>query len=189
MPGKFVVSLTCAKNDADKATVAFVVANAAVASDKQTLVFLSIEGTRLSQRGYADEISEPGFAPLDLLEWLVPRYEELLVELKSAGAQWVQIDEPILVTDQPAEVLERVREVYERLGALAERPKILVASYFDRLGDALSVLAATPIDGLAMDFTGPAAANLQTYASFSAGTTAGPTACFGLCARPRAAMQ
>jgi len=54
MPGKFVVSLTCAKNDADKATVAFVVANAAVASDKKTLVFLSIEGTRLSQRGYAD---------------------------------------------------------------------------------------------------------------------------------------
>ncbi len=105
------------------------------------------------------------FAPLDLLEWLVPRYEELLVELKSAGAQWVQIDEPILVTDQPAEVLERVREVYERLSALADRPKILVASYFDRLGDALGVLAATQIEGLAMDFTGPAAANLESIKS------------------------
>ncbi len=50
MAGKFVVSLTCSKNDTDKATVAFVVANAAVASDKQTVVFLSIEGTRLSQQ-------------------------------------------------------------------------------------------------------------------------------------------
>ena len=56
MPGKFVVSLTCAKNDTDKATVAFVVANAAVASDKKTMVFLSIEGTRLSQKGFADDI-------------------------------------------------------------------------------------------------------------------------------------
>ncbi|MDB5362611.1 MAG: sulfur reduction protein DsrE [Rhodospirillales bacterium] len=64
MPGKFVVSLSCAKNDTDKATVAFVVANAAVASDKETIIFLSIEGTRLSQRGYADEIHEEGFAPL-----------------------------------------------------------------------------------------------------------------------------
>ena len=64
MPGKFVISLTHAKNDTDKATVAFVIANAAVASDKDTLVFLSVEGTRLSQRGYVDDIHEAGFAPL-----------------------------------------------------------------------------------------------------------------------------
>ena len=49
MAGKFVISLTSAKNDTEKSTVAFVVANAAVASDKQTVVFLSTEGTRLSQ--------------------------------------------------------------------------------------------------------------------------------------------
>ncbi|WP_158808152.1 DsrE family protein [Beijerinckia sp. L45] len=64
MPGKFVISLSHAKNDTDKATLAFVIANAAVASDKDTLVFLSVEGTRLSQRGYADDIHEEGFAPL-----------------------------------------------------------------------------------------------------------------------------
>jgi predicted peroxiredoxin len=64
MAGKFCVSLTCAKDNTDKATVAFVVANAAVASDKETLVFLSIEGVRLSQRGYAEGIHEEGFAPL-----------------------------------------------------------------------------------------------------------------------------
>lgn len=64
MPGKFLVSLTHAKNDTDKATVAFVVANAAVASDKDTTVFLSIEAVRLSQAGFADDIHEEGFAPL-----------------------------------------------------------------------------------------------------------------------------
>ena len=64
MPGKFVVSLTNAKNDTDKATVAFVVANAAAASDKDTVVFLSIEGVRLAQPGYADDIHEEGFAAL-----------------------------------------------------------------------------------------------------------------------------
>jgi len=64
MANKFCVSLTHAKDNTDKATVGFVVANAAVASDKETLVFLSIEGTRLSQKGFADGIHEEGFAPL-----------------------------------------------------------------------------------------------------------------------------
>ena len=64
MSGKFVVSISCGQNDTDKATVGFVVANAAVASDKDTLVFLSIEAVRLAQPGYADDIHEEGFAPL-----------------------------------------------------------------------------------------------------------------------------
>ena len=69
MPGKFCVSLTCGKDNTDKATVAFVVANAAVGSDKETLVFLNIEGVHLSQKGVADSIHEEGFAPLkDLMD-------------------------------------------------------------------------------------------------------------------------
>jgi uncharacterized protein len=64
MPGSFCVSITFSKDNPDKATVGFVVANAAVASDKDTMVFLSIEGVRLSQKGYADDIHEQGFAPL-----------------------------------------------------------------------------------------------------------------------------
>ncbi len=68
MAGKFCVSITSARNDPDRATVGFVVANAAVASAQQTVVFLSTEGVRLAVKGYADEIHEEGFAPLkDLL--------------------------------------------------------------------------------------------------------------------------
>jgi len=77
MPGKFLVSLTHAKNDTDKATVAFVVANAAAASDKEALVFLSIEGVRLAQPGIADEIHEEGFAPL----------KELMTNFVNAGGK------------------------------------------------------------------------------------------------------
>ena len=64
MPGKFCVSLTHSKDDTDKATVAFVIANAALGSDQETLVFLSTEGVRLAIAGYADDIHEDGFAPL-----------------------------------------------------------------------------------------------------------------------------
>ncbi len=61
MANKFCVSLSCAKDNTDKATVAFVIANAAVGSGKETLVFLSVEGVRLSQKGHADGIHEEGF--------------------------------------------------------------------------------------------------------------------------------
>src|SRR5262244_2521295 len=69
MANKFCVSLTHSKDNTDKSTVAFVVANAAVGSGKDTLVFLSVEGVRLAQKGYADDIREEGFAPLkELME-------------------------------------------------------------------------------------------------------------------------
>ena len=40
------------------------VANASVASGVETVVFLSTEGVRIAQKGYADSIHEEGFAPL-----------------------------------------------------------------------------------------------------------------------------
>ena len=64
MPGKLCVSITSARNDLDRATVGFVVANAAVASAQETLVFLSTEGVHLAVKGYADGAQEPGFAPI-----------------------------------------------------------------------------------------------------------------------------
>lgn len=64
MANKFVVSLTRGPEDTDRATVAFVVANAALGSDRDTVVFLSVEGVRLSQAGAADGIHEAGFSPL-----------------------------------------------------------------------------------------------------------------------------
>jgi len=96
MSNLFCVSLTYAKNDADKATVAFVVANAAAASEQQTVVFLSTEAVRICQQGYADDVHEEGFAPLrDLVANFV----------KAGGTIWVcspcfkkrQLDEKKLI--------------------------------------------------------------------------------------------
>ena len=64
MATKFCVNLTHSTDNTDRATVGFVLANAALGSGKETLVFLSIEGVRLAQRGVADGIHEEGFAAL-----------------------------------------------------------------------------------------------------------------------------
>ncbi|MFI9328937.1 5-methyltetrahydropteroyltriglutamate--homocysteine S-methyltransferase [Kitasatospora sp. NPDC052868] len=105
------------------------------------------------------------FQPVTLLDRLLPVYAELLGELRAAGAEWVQLDEPALVQDRTPAELNAAARAYRELGALTSRPKLLVAGYFDRLGEALPVLAKAPIEGLALDFTGPAAANLDDLAA------------------------
>ncbi|MFK0255059.1 5-methyltetrahydropteroyltriglutamate--homocysteine S-methyltransferase [Streptomyces sp. NPDC090445] len=108
------------------------------------------------------------FVPLTLLDRLLPVYAAVLADLRAAGAEWVQLDEPALVQDRTPAELNAAARAYRELGALpvgTARPRLLVASYFDRLGEALPVLAKAPVDGLALDFTGPAAANLADLAA------------------------
>ncbi|WP_194897034.1 5-methyltetrahydropteroyltriglutamate--homocysteine S-methyltransferase [Catenulispora pinisilvae] len=109
--------------------------------------------------------ASPLFEPINLINRLLPVYGQILAALRAAGAEWVQLDEPALVQDQPEAILGTAARAYRDLGRLTDRPSILVASYFDRLGAALPVLAKAPIEGLALDFTGPAAANLDALAA------------------------
>ncbi|KIW05101.1 5-methyltetrahydropteroyltriglutamate-homocysteine S-methyltransferase [Verruconis gallopava] len=67
--------------------------------------------------------------PIDLLEKLLPVYVELLQKLKDAGAETVQIDEPILVLDLPKQVKDSFKAAYEKLSA-AGLPKVVLATYF-----------------------------------------------------------
>ncbi|NGN62656.1 5-methyltetrahydropteroyltriglutamate--homocysteine S-methyltransferase [Streptomyces sp. A7024] len=106
-----------------------------------------------------------GFDPLTLLDRLLPVYAEVLADLRAAGAEWVQLDEPALVQDRTPAELNAAERAYRDLGALTDRPKLLIASYFDRLGAALPMLAKAPVDGLALDFTESAAANLDDLAA------------------------
>ena len=116
--------------------------------------------TFLSLAKPADDAGE-GFEPLSLLDRIVPLYAQLLGELHRAGAEWVQFDEPILVQDQPAALFDAIARTYDTLALQESRPKILLATYFDHVGDALPVLRDSPVEGVALDFTGPASANLD----------------------------
>lgn len=92
-----------------------------------------------------------GGAALDRIDELVPLYRELLRLLAEAGASWVQIDEPVLVTDLTEDELAIVRRVYTELTVSAQRPAVLVATYFGTPGPALAALAGTDIEGIAVD--------------------------------------
>ncbi|MDN4472316.1 5-methyltetrahydropteroyltriglutamate--homocysteine S-methyltransferase [Demequina zhanjiangensis] len=95
-----------------------------------------------------------GFAPIERLDDLLAVYVELLAAFKAAGAEWVQIDEPVLVADidaDRADVLANAEKVYAALAAAAERPQILVAAPMGSLEDALPVLAASGVEAVALD--------------------------------------
>ena len=71
------------------------------------------------------------FDPVSLLDALLPVYAELLGALKSAGAEWVQIDEPVLALDLSQAQKRALRLAYRQLAPAA--PKIMLASYFGEL--------------------------------------------------------
>jgi 5-methyltetrahydropteroyltriglutamate--homocysteine methyltransferase len=91
------------------------------------------------------------FDPLDLLPKLVPVYEEVLGKLAAAGAEWVQVDEPCLVTDVDDRVLVAVEQAYARLATAAPNLKLLLATYFGSLAAALPRVLKLPVAGLHLD--------------------------------------
>jgi 5-methyltetrahydropteroyltriglutamate--homocysteine methyltransferase len=121
--------------------------------------------------------TEPGFDPLVLLDLLLGVYARLLGDLHEAGAQWVQLDEPVLAADRTAAELDALRHAYHRLGSLNRRPKLLVSTYFGEIGEALPVLAASPAEAIGLDFVaGPG--NREALAS--AGGIGGKTLVAGV---------
>ena len=90
-------------------------------------------------------------APLTKIDDLLGVYEQLLVQLARAEVAWVQIDEPVLVTDYAEDLPALANSVYSRLGAVADRPSLFVNTYFGDPGASLAALARTPVEAIGVD--------------------------------------
>ena len=86
---------------------------------------------------------------LALLSQLVKVYVELLETLAAQGVEWVQIDEPILVTELDADWLHALNLAYHQLKS--SRVKLLLATYFGQLADNQYLAANLPVAGLHID--------------------------------------
>lgn len=93
--------------------------------------------------------AKPGFQPISLLPKLLPIYNTLLTDLKEAGAEWVQIDEPVLVLDSASSLEKEFTTAYTELAPVA--PKIILTTYFSRLDSNLTYVAKLPVAGLHID--------------------------------------
>jgi len=92
-----------------------------------------------------------GPAPIGRIDELLPLYGELLGRLAEAGAEWVQIDEPVLVTDILDDGAALAERTYRALAESANRPAIFVATYFGALNGALQALARAGVEAIGVD--------------------------------------
>ncbi|MBT3024231.1 MAG: 5-methyltetrahydropteroyltriglutamate--homocysteine S-methyltransferase [Candidatus Thiodiazotropha sp. (ex Lucina aurantia)] len=93
--------------------------------------------------------SKDGSDKLDLLQRLLPIYADLLTQLAAAGVEWVQIDEPILVTELSATWQHALRNSYYQL---QNSPvKLLLTTYFGQLRENLQLACELPVAGLHID--------------------------------------
>ncbi|MEM7444511.1 MAG: 5-methyltetrahydropteroyltriglutamate--homocysteine S-methyltransferase [Pseudomonadota bacterium] len=90
-----------------------------------------------------------GLDPLSLTDRVLPVYEQLIGELRHAGADWIQLDEPVLALDLGPAQGEALATSYESLSNGGA--KLLIATYFGGLRDSLAQVAGLPIDGLHVD--------------------------------------
>ena len=74
---KFMAHATHGRDDPERATLPFIVANVAASADQEAIVLLTIEGVWLATKGYADEIHHEGMQPLS----------EVLASLLANGGQ------------------------------------------------------------------------------------------------------
>ena len=126
----------------------------------------------------ASEAAPAGYQPLDRLDDLLPVYAELLAGLVAVGAEWVQLDEPALVSESidvdRSVVLEATARAYELLGAVPVRPQLFVAAPYGSLDDALPVLASSPVEAIGLDLVrGTVPAAVTTSATLVGGVIDG----------------
>lgn len=86
---------------------------------------------------------------LALLESLLPVYQQLLQQLAKAGVEWVQIDEPILVTELDKDWQQALEKTYHSLKAAPV--KLLLTTYFGQLKENLQQACNLPVAGLHLD--------------------------------------
>jgi 5-methyltetrahydropteroyltriglutamate--homocysteine methyltransferase len=93
--------------------------------------------------------AKDGSDRLALLPRLLAAYRELLAALAQAGAEWVQIDEPVLVTDLDAAWQDAFRLAYDSLNTGGV--KLLLATYFGPLLENLQLAVSLPVQGIHLD--------------------------------------
>ncbi len=93
--------------------------------------------------------SKDGGNKLDGVPAIINAYKSLIDTLAKTGIEWLQIDEPALVTELDDQWQAAAINIYQQLQS---RPfKVLVATYFGQLQDNLKLACELPVDGLHLD--------------------------------------
>lgn len=101
--------------------------------------------------GKVHDTHTPDFDRSSLLPGLLDVYVQILQRLAELGAEWVQIDEPILALDLTAAQRDSMIYAWNRLSKAAPQLKLLAASYFGELRENLPLFLSLPAQALHLD--------------------------------------
>jgi 5-methyltetrahydropteroyltriglutamate--homocysteine methyltransferase len=76
-----------------------------------------------------------GFNTINLLDKILPIYKQIVEKFSQLGAEWIQIDEPILVKDLDYNVVSKIKDTLNQIKGAAGNCKILLATYFEDLNE------------------------------------------------------
>lgn len=94
---------------------------------------------------------ESGFNRIDLVKNLLPVYFDILNKLKALGAEWIQFDEPFLALDLDEKARQVYKDTYQAIKKEFLSLKIMLATYFEQLGDNTALATSLPVDALHID--------------------------------------
>ena len=93
-----------------------------------------------------------GLNTIDLLDKIIPVYKEVVKKFADLGAEWIQIDEPILVKDLDSNVVSKIKNTLNELKQAAGSSKILLTTYFEDLNeDVKEEVFASDVDVIHLD--------------------------------------
>ena len=100
---------------------------------------------------YLGKEKEEGFHRLELLDSLLPVFYELLEQLYSAGAEYIQLDEPCLALNLKDKERNKLSDLYNSIALKFPQLKIILTNYFDCYGDNLETALQLPVHALHLD--------------------------------------
>jgi len=94
---------------------------------------------------------QEGFHRIDLLSSLLPVYLEIIGQLVSNGAAYIQFDEPCLSLEITENEQLAIEKTYQTIAEKFPKLHIILASYFECYGDNLPTVLNLPIQTLHLD--------------------------------------
>jgi len=94
---------------------------------------------------------EAGFEKIDLIKNLLPVYIDILSRLDALDAEYVQFDEPFLTLDLTEKDKKAYEYAYKEIRKAFPRLKIVLATYFEGLGNNLTLTTSLPVNILHID--------------------------------------
>ncbi|MCR8854079.1 5-methyltetrahydropteroyltriglutamate--homocysteine S-methyltransferase [Lysinibacillus fusiformis] len=109
-----------------------------------------------------------GYNKLTQVEYLLallPLYAQIIQELVDAGAKWIQLEEPSLVTTLDSAERKLVQEIYAQLATTVPAAKIMLQTYFEALCS-YETLISLPVQGFGLDFVHGYKGNMESLRQF-----------------------